>query len=83
MGLNFEHGKETFWNFSCGKKCDSWKVQIAKQVGKEVGWRRERSGGEGKGECVSQLKKDGKDVNFKPQCVMEIYFMSISLKITS
>lgn len=40
-------------------------------------------GGEGKGECVSQLKKDGKDVNFKPQCVMEIYFMSISLKITS
>lgn len=32
---------------------------------------------------VSQLKKDGKDVNFKPQCVMEIYFMSISLKITS
>ena len=39
--------------------------------------------GEGKGECVSQLKKDGKDVNFKPQCVMEIYFMSISLKITS
>ena len=40
-------------------------------------------GGEGKGECVSQLKKDGKDVNLKPQCVMEIYFMSISLKITS
>lgn len=45
----------------------------------------EKSGGEGKGECVSQLKKDGKDVNFKPQCVkmLEIYFMSISLKITS
>ena len=42
-------------------------------------------GGEGKGECVSQLKKDGKDVNLKPQCVkmLEIYFMSISLKITS
>lgn len=54
----------------------------------KAGWEggglgREGSGGEGKGECVSQLKKDGKDVNFKPQCVMEIYFMSISLKITS
>lgn len=32
-------------------------------------------GGEGKGECVAQLKKDGKDVNFKPQCVMEIYIL--------
>lgn len=48
-------------------------------VRKREKWR----GGEGKGECVSQLKKDGKDVNFKPQCVMEIYFMIISLKITS
>lgn len=48
-----------------------------------MGLGRERSGGEGKGECVSQPKKDGKEVNFKPQCVMEIYFMSISLKITS
>ena len=48
-------------------------------VRKREKWR----GGEGKGECVSQLKKDGKDVNLKPQCVMEIYFMSISLKITS
>ena len=49
------------------------------EEGREV----EGRGGEGKGECVSQLKKDGKDVNLKPQCVMEIYFMIISLKITS
>lgn len=57
------------------------KFKLQSRLGRR--WGEQGREGEGKGECVSQLKKDGKDVNFKPQCVMEIYFMSISLKITS
>lgn len=58
------------------------KFKLQSRLGRRWGEEGREVEGRG-GECVSQLKKDGKDVNFKPQCVMEIYFMSISLKITS
>lgn len=57
MGLNFEHGKETFWNFSCGKNVTHEKFKLQSRLGRRWGDEGREVEGRGKGSVSRSSKK--------------------------